>query len=1129
MLGVQLVLGVALAVAAPQDSQKPDLVLKDGFEEIDWTPLVSHLIDPSSKLSFEDVRSPAKSSYFQNNRGQSLNWGFLSDAVWVRLRLQDERSHKTPLVLELGYNQLDNVQFYSCLPTSTQDWDCLQSPEPLQKEQGGRAFNDRRERLRATSDEFTFPSLSPGGQAINRYTLWVRVQSGSSVQLSGTIRTPARQAVYHREHDLIQGLYFGGLLILFLFNLLVGMSLGWVKYYAYVSYMGAWILFQGFLGGYGFTYLSPWLPDLIGTRVVPLGMMMTGCFALIFALMLLDVRKVSLRLWQAVLVLLAFASAWIPLAIVSSYDVSVRITALVFAPLWFIAEFACGIVCLKTQRRTAALYLASWGALVLGSLVFLLKTLGVLPINFFTSYAQQMGAWLQALFMSLAMADVINQLRRQTSQQAESLKSVNEQLRHVDQLKDQFMANTSHELRTPLHGIMGITEALLEDDSLSRDSKHKLRMVVSSGRRLVSLVNDILDFSRIQKDELTIQTHTIDLKSCLELVVAMFQAGRKKKDMITLSTDIATLLPLAYADENRLQQILFNLLGNALKFTHEGSIVVGARPEGDAILIWVKDTGIGIPQAKQANVFDSFVQADGSTARVYGGTGLGLTISKKLVELHKGKIWLESEEGKGTCFYFTIPMSSEKQVTTLVSSSQMAPGVHADFVIQESPALLEATEDLADKSEALLIEQRKKSLHADGRRLRILAADDDPMNLEVIKAHLEHEAIDLSFARDGEEAIRKLERAGPFDLILCDVMMPKKTGYEVLEYARKQWNMAQLPIILLTAKGQLSDLVKGFDAGANDYLTKPFAKKELLSRMQAHLLVARAHEALGRLVPKDFLRLLGHQQITDVKLGDATAQRLTILFTDIRNFTQIAEQLSPEATFHYVNTCLAHVGPAIRNNQGFVDKYIGDAVMAIFPQSVDDALRTALAIQREIDHFEKWREDTLEMVLSLGIGIHFGNTMLGTVGESERFDVTVISDAVNVASRIEGLTKTLGLRCILSLEAWMQLRNPGEFSFRPIGAIHLPGKSGAIELVEFLDVWPTQQRILREKHRNLLADAIADFRNGQIEKADAKFRQILLQDPLDTLVIYYITSCESLLAKGKPEGFDGCLSSVKAA
>jgi two-component system sensor histidine kinase ChiS len=282
-------------------------------------------------------------------------------------------------------------------------------------------------------------------------------------------------------------------------------------------------------------------------------------------------------------------------------------------------------------------------------------------------------------------------------------------------------------------------------------------------------------------------------------------------------------------------------------------------------------------------------------------------------------------------------------------------------------------------------------------------------------------------------------------------------------------------------------------------------------------------------VPKDFLRFLGHDQITEVKLGDASSQRLTIFFTDIRNFTQIAEKLSPEATFQYVNTCLAHVGPAIRNNHGFVDKYIGDAVMALFPRNVDDALRTALSIQREIDNFEHWRQDTLEAVLKLGIGIHFGPTMLGTVGEAERFDVTVISDAVNVASRIEGLTKTLGLRCIISLDAWMVLQSPGDFSFRPIGAIHLAGKTEAIELVEFLDVWPTDQRVLREKSRSHLAEAIEHFRSGRMPEALSIFQKILQQNPTDTLVIYYLTTCQEMIDHGLPHGFDGYLLSSKAA
>lgn len=230
----------------------------------------------------------------------------------------------------------------------------------------------------------------------------------------------------------------------------------------------------------------------------------------------------------------------------------------------------------------------------------------------------------------------------------EEAKSREEALKRVDKLKDEFLANTSHELRTPLNGIIGLSESLYDRTS-AQDQKEDLSMIISSGRRLASLVNDILDFSKLKNFDIEIQRKPVDIFSLTNIVIRINSpliAGKS----VTLTNSIPSDIQAVFGDENRLQQILNNLIGNAIKFTESGEVIISAEQEEDVITVSVKDTGIGIPKNKHNVIFQEFQQADGSISREFAGTGLGLSISKRLAELHGGRMWFESELGKGSTF-----------------------------------------------------------------------------------------------------------------------------------------------------------------------------------------------------------------------------------------------------------------------------------------------------------------------------------------------------------------------------------------------------------------------------------------------------------------------------------------------
>src|SRR5262249_2862203 len=238
-------------------------------------------------------------------------------------------------------------------------------------------------------------------------------------------------------------------------------------------------------------------------------------------------------------------------------------------------------------------------------------------------------------------------------------KRAEEALLRANSLKDEFLANTSHELRTPLNGIIGIGQSMLEGAAgqLSDDQQRNLSMIVASGRRLASLVNDLLDFSKLRHEKIELRLRPTDLHALADLVITVSRALVGKRQLY-LFNRIDTDVPLVEADNDRVQQILFNLVGNAVKFTPAGAVEVLAKQRDGWLDVTVSDTGIGIDRARFEQIFEVFEQGDGTVAREHGGTGLGLAITKQLVELHGGSINVSSEIGNGSRFTFCLPLST---------------------------------------------------------------------------------------------------------------------------------------------------------------------------------------------------------------------------------------------------------------------------------------------------------------------------------------------------------------------------------------------------------------------------------------------------------------------------------------
>lgn len=719
------------------------------------------------------------------------------------------------------------------------------------------------------------------------------------------------------------------------------------------------------------------------------------------------------------------------------------------------------------------------------------------------------------------LAKAFNSMASQLEESFTTLEAKNTELHNLNQLKDEFIANTSHELRTPLNGIIGIAESLIDGAAgrLPDRANANLNTIIYAGRRLSNLVNDILDFSQLRHKTIELQTKPLGMREIADVAIALSQATIGKK-ALQLINAIAPDLPLVDADENRVQQILQNLIGNAIKFTESGTIQVSAevvvgngewgvgsgenneKPRiNNQIAITISDTGIGITPEKIDKIFESFEQADASTARVYGGTGLGLAITKQLVELHGGKISVESRVGEGSRFTFTLPISEN----TVATNQQIAQSIPTKIPIK-------LTEDIQIYPQRLSVESGE---------FKILIVDDEPINLQVLVNNLSLQNYGITQASNGIEALAIIDSGFKPDLILLDIMMPRMTGYEVCQKVREKFPAVELPIVMLTAKDRTTDLVQAFELGANDYLTKPFIKNELLARIETHIRLAKINAAYGRFVPHNFLKFLGRESIVDVKLGDQIQKNMTILFSDIRSFTTLSEGMSPEDNFNFLNSYLNRVSPVIRAHNGFIDKYIGDAVMALFPNSPDDAVSGAIEMQKQVAIYNQHRQKKGYLPIAIGVGLHTGNLMLGTIGERERMESTVISDAVNLAARLEGLTKLYGAGIAISENTLYSLDDLQKYSYRFLDRVKVKGKNAAVAIFEVYSGDSDRLKKLKAETQTIFEEAIVFYYRQNFDTAKRMFQDILHVNPQDKAATLYISRCEKYQKYGVPEGWLG--------
>ncbi|MBU9713603.1 ATP-binding protein [Evansella tamaricis] len=827
--------------------------VSDETENVDLNMYMDLFEDEEKKWTIDEISSENFSDQFISNEETLPNYGYTSSVYWGRLQIKNLSAEEKNWLLELDNPTMDYVSIY--LPTEGS----------FTEKKSGDLFPFHQRELEHRNFVFKVSTDS-----FETKTIYLRFETEGAMQLPLTLwNGDAFTAKSQMEYTLL-GLLFGIAAVMAIYNLFLYFSLRHRSYIYYVIFILVNVLTQ--LSFLGLSYQYLW-PDAVwwNNRSIVFFMCLANISGLVFAKVFLDMKRFTPRIDKLMAPIIIFNLLLIVL-LYFSYPLAlyiVMVSLLFFVALVIITAF----LCYRQGYRPARFFLLGWFLLVVGIVITSLSDAGLIALNPFTKYAWQISSTVEIVLFSFALADRINTMRIEKAQAEkeaiESKEMALHSLKRTNKLKDEFLAVTSHEIRTPLNGIIGIAETMNDGvaGQLTETMKKNLSMIIMSGKRLSHLLDDILDFSKLKNDVLELNIKQVYLHEMAEVVLTMSQSLANGKD-VSLHNRIPSTLPPVKADENRLQQILYNLIGNGIKYTEKGNVSISAKEEEDYIKLTVTDTGIGIPPDQLESIFHPFKQGEHTISGGYGGTGIGLNITKRLIELHEGTIDVTSREGEGSTFTFTLPIFQDSQNTKVEVAS-----VYPDLPIQYS-----IIENIQEKKEPT-------------RSGRILIADDEPVNLQVLINHLSLEGYEVETVNNGADALDQIEALIPFDLLILDIMMPKMSGYEVCRKIREKFLLTDLPILMLTAKNQLEDRITAFELGANDYLTKPFEKKELTSRVKTLIDLKKAMTGV-----RDHAKELDRMNIELQNLNDSLEDKVQERTMELQKINEKLKELNINLT-----------------------------------------------------------------------------------------------------------------------------------------------------------------------------------------------------------------------------------------
>ena len=755
--------------------------------------------DPSRELSLDDVLTPKISKQFIPGTSENPNFGLTKSAYWLRLKIRNPQAHplRMKLLLQPHYQTLAvyTITANGQRTTQLKDLDDLVDRKL-----------SRRKLIISAIDFAPLETL----------TVYIRITNTLPLYASLSLWQDEALQDYFQTEAYFLGIAWGILLLIIGVNLLLFLFTRELRYFYYVLFIGGFLLFRMYVNLWGTIYLSPvsgWNNYII--TVLILISMNAGILYLLKmfnisekAPQMNNVAKVRMSLNILFLVFPYF------IGIQWTFKIIMLTNIILFYFMWVLIPLNW-----KEGKLSSRISVMAVGIFYSFAIIQILRVLGVFPNNLLTTYAIEIGLIFQSLFHFASMdALVREEFKEKELAQQQALRT----LRRADEMKDQLLANTSHELRTPLHGMIGLMDMILSSttEKLTRKTKRQLQLVAENARRLNDMVGKLLDLAALQGHRVKINMESVILHTLVEAVLNLSQALVGKKPIL-LQKKIPQNLPPVSADPNSLKQILLNLIANALKYTDSGKVTISAHLLKNKVRIEVADSGVGISQDQLENIFESFRRGESPKIREQEGLGLGLSICQELLKAHGSHLEVRSVPQEGSVFSFDLPVST-------------APAV-------AGTSKLPTEKELAKSLDATIPLPIEKLVSNSSTKLQhILVVDDDFTNLEIVFGHVAGQ-YNLTSCDSGQDALNVLEKDSSIRLVLLDVMMPKLDGFEVCELIREKHSAEELPVLLLTALDNEEDIAQGYLSGANDYLSKPFRKTELLARIAAQLRLSAFH------------------------------------------------------------------------------------------------------------------------------------------------------------------------------------------------------------------------------------------------------------------------------------------------
>ena len=845
---------IILNLAAPLSVHAlAPVILEKGKGKYPLGPHLEILEDPGGKLSYQDVLGPGTRGRWYKNQSETPNFGISDSAYWLRIKIKNRHKENKNMLLVLAWPLHDYIDVY--IDNGKGDVREIKTGDL-------RPFRLREKKHR----HFLFEVQAPPMQVVG---IHLRIKA------HGRIHDPIPLTLwesdeFHAEDPIVHyflGALLGILAVMAIYNLFIFFSLRDISYLYYVLFLLGVIIWL--MSSHGFAFMLFW-PDSPswGNRVTPLSNGFGMGWLFLFTRSYLNTAKNTPKLDIFFKLMVGLSILIMAFAFFGSYSTSVVLSVIV-GMVGTIVALLTGTICLRQGHRQARYYLLAFFMIFCGAILLTLRVSGVLPSNFFTENSIFMGYVPGVVLLSLGLADRINVMREENDASREhalqiqkeaaenlehkveerthELAQVNEKLQRMDRAKTRFFANMSHEFRTPLTLILAPVESIINGDyGVNINRKNEIfRSLLQNGLRLFRLINNLLDFTRIEAGRMSAKKQRTDMGRLLEYYKRSVYAGAEARGLCVVFKD-HTGGCVAYIDQDLMEKAVMNLLSNAFKFTPAGGEIIVRLDKVDegSCAISVQDTGIGVPADMLETIFKRFSQVDESASRKYEGTGIGLSLTREIAELHGGAVTVESQPGQGSLFTLTFQIgqaddeTSEPEEEFDPENAQMR-SYHLADLTREAPG----SEERAPAGRESLAEVAKdEARDRDGNEPRLLIVEDNRDMRSFLRTLLESNYI-VETAANGKEGLARIREATP-DLILSDVMMPEMDGYELTQKLKSASETRDIPVVLLSARADAIHRIEGLEFGADDYLSKPFNSIELLARIRNQLTSKRLEREL---------------------------------------------------------------------------------------------------------------------------------------------------------------------------------------------------------------------------------------------------------------------------------------------